>query len=113
MGKAARNMLHQVIAEEHKDDNSGIKVLNYAPGPLDTDMQREIREAPLLDRETQAFYTKMKENGKLVTCEDSTNVLLNLLLTCEDSTALLVPNYYSFESGSHVDYFDVISRIGS
>jgi sepiapterin reductase len=53
MGKAAREMFHQVLAEEHKNSKSGVKVLNYAPGPLDTDMQKDIREAPLLDAETQ------------------------------------------------------------
>lgn len=50
-GKAARDMYHSVLAQEQtKKQESGatasaekILVLNYAPGPLDTDMQKEIR----------------------------------------------------------------------
>ena len=47
-GKAARDMYHAVLAQElskRSGDNTGSKilVLNYAPGPLDTDMQKEIR----------------------------------------------------------------------
>lgn len=38
--KAARDMFSQVLATEE----SGVRVLNYAPGPLDTEMQREVRE---------------------------------------------------------------------
>lgn len=41
-GKAARDMFHKTIALEHVND--GVVVINYAPGPLDTDMQKEIRE---------------------------------------------------------------------
>jgi sepiapterin reductase len=36
-GKAARDMLHRCIAEE--EGAAGVQTLNYAPGPLDTDMQ--------------------------------------------------------------------------
>lgn len=53
MGKAAREMFHKVLAEEHKEKNSGVKVVNYAPGPLDTDMQKQIREGPDVDPSTQ------------------------------------------------------------
>ena len=55
-GKAARDMYHAVLAQELTKQAaatvegtaggvSGRKmlVLNYAPGPLDTDMQKEIR----------------------------------------------------------------------
>lgn len=50
-GKAARDMFHAVLAQEQakKQENATtstvekILVLNYAPGPLDTDMQKEIR----------------------------------------------------------------------
>ena len=38
-GKAARDMLFKTMAEE----SPGVRVLNYAPGPLDTDMQLQAR----------------------------------------------------------------------
>jgi len=40
LGKAAREMFFRVLALE----DSSIRVLNYAPGPCETDMQKEIRE---------------------------------------------------------------------
>lgn len=39
LGKAARDMFFQVFALE----NPTIRVLSYAPGPLDTDMFRDIQ----------------------------------------------------------------------
>jgi sepiapterin reductase len=55
-GKAAREMYHAVLAQELANQAAvtvegsagGISarkmlVLNYAPGPLDTDMQKELR----------------------------------------------------------------------
>ena len=46
-------MLYRVIAEENKSEGDTVRVLNYAPGPLDTEMQREIRESPSAHKETQ------------------------------------------------------------
>lgn len=40
LGKAARDMFFRVLALEYPD----IRVLNYAPGPCDTDMQKKCRE---------------------------------------------------------------------
>ncbi len=64
MGKAAREMFHKVLAEEHKVKNSGVKVLNYAPGPLDTDMQKQIREGPDVDPATKVRDLGEKREGK-------------------------------------------------
>jgi sepiapterin reductase len=72
-GKAARDMYHRVLAEENKDGT--IRVLNYAPGPLDTDMQREIRECPTLHKETQEYFKSLKEEEKLVKVEDSVRMV--------------------------------------
>ncbi|CAM9237287.1 unnamed protein product, partial [Discosporangium mesarthrocarpum] len=44
MGKAAREMFHRVLAKEQSAPG-GVRVLNYSPGPMDTDMQREIRNS--------------------------------------------------------------------
>jgi len=37
-----------------------VKTLNYAPGPLDTDMQRELRESDTLDAGARDMFAKMK-----------------------------------------------------
>ena len=39
-GKAARDRFFETLAKEEID----VRVLNYAPGPLDTDMQTQCRQ---------------------------------------------------------------------
>ncbi|XP_037662802.1 sepiapterin reductase [Choloepus didactylus] len=88
-GKAARNMMFQVLATEEPN----VRVLSYAPGPLDTDMQQLARETsvdPDLRKRLQALKTK----GGLVDCRTSAQKLLSLLL--KDT----------FESGAHIDFYD-------
>lgn len=58
--KAARDMLHAVVAVENNPAASHVHSLNYAPGPLDTDMQALIRETDSLESQRQ-IYLKMKE----------------------------------------------------
>ena len=43
MAKAGRDMLHAVVALE--EPAPAVKTLNYAPGPLDTDMQVGARSS--------------------------------------------------------------------
>ncbi|XP_004465542.2 sepiapterin reductase [Dasypus novemcinctus] len=88
-GKAARDMMCQVLAAEEP----GVRVLSYAPGPLDTDMQQLARETsgdPDLRKKMQALKTK----GELVDCRMSAQKLLSLLL--KDT----------FPSGAHIDFYD-------
>eukprot|EP01132_Coremiostelium_polycephalum_P004616 gene4616-5767_t len=92
IGKAARNMTIQVIAEECKKTNKNIKTLNYGPGPMDTDIQQEVRDKTS-DPETKKYFVDLKESGKLVDTNVSAGKMLNLIV--EDK----------FETGSHVDFF--------
>ncbi|KAJ3296571.1 hypothetical protein HK104_001487 [Borealophlyctis nickersoniae] len=108
-GKAARDMFHSTIALEEaeceateKKDNtlsksssrSRVRVLSYAPGPMDTQMQTQIRsdmpDVPLKDA-----YIKMHQEGKLVNADDSAKALSKLL---EEDT---------YENGAHIDFYDV------
>jgi len=95
-GKAARDMFHRCVAEEAnlQADGTHVKTLNYAPGPLDTDMQTEIRsEMPAVGlRET---FSQMHQEGKLLSATQSAQKLARLLAAD------------AFESGSHVDYYDL------
>ena len=118
-------MFHQTLAAEQKD-KATFRVLNYAPGPLDTDMQREIREGPNVDPTTQASYT-------FVTLEDTSHWRVqgvrpltptspparaqatfvamkadNQLVDVNDSALKLVRLVWQekYASGAHVDYFD-------
>ena len=96
-GKAARDMYHKVLAEEQKKSpcRDNFRVLNYAPGPLDTNMQKEIRENPLVDKPTQEYFVQMKENNQLVSPDTSADKLVTLLSSG------------TFDSGAHVDYFEI------
>ncbi|KAF6724436.1 Sepiapterin reductase [Oryzias melastigma] len=89
-GKAAREMMFRVLAEEEPE----LRVLNYSPGPLDTEMQQEARSRTA-DPDVKMSFSKMKTRGQLLTCEESCAKLMKVLL--EDS----------FSSGAHIDVYDV------
>ncbi|NXY27001.1 SPRE reductase, partial [Atrichornis clamosus] len=89
-GKASREMMFQVLALEEPE----VRVLNYAPGPLDTDMQLLAR-TKTGDPGMRQYFQSLQENGKLIDSSVSAQKLLNLLE--EDS----------FPSGAHVDFYDL------
>ncbi|XP_026702681.1 sepiapterin reductase, partial [Athene cunicularia] len=89
-GKASRDMMFQVLALEEPD----VRVLNYAPGPLDTDMQLLAR-TKTGDPEMRQFFQSLQESGQLIDCAVSAQKLVNLL---EEDT---------FPSGAHVDFYDI------
>lgn len=82
-GKAARDAFFRSVALEHPD----IRVLNYAPGPVRTEMADTLR--------TNSFMQEFFEKDENV-------------LKPEDTVAKLVTilDANTFISGSHVDYFD-------
>ncbi|XP_007523740.1 sepiapterin reductase [Erinaceus europaeus] len=88
-GKAARDMMFQVLATEEPS----VRVLSYAPGPLDTDMQHTARETSV-DPELRLRLQELKTKGELVDCGLSAQKLLNLL------------QKDTFKSGAHVDFYD-------
>lgn len=88
-GKAARDMMFQVLAAEEPS----VRVLSYAPGPLDTDMQQLARETSM-DPDLRKSLQELKTKGQLVDCRASAQKLLSLLQ--EDV----------FKSGAHVDFYD-------
>lgn len=89
-GKAARDMMFRVLAEEEPD----IRVLNYAPGPLDTDMQLEARSKSG-DAVLRKSFNEMFTQGQLLSCEESCSKLMKLLME------------NSYTSGAHVDFYDI------
>eukprot|EP00039_Didymoeca_costata_P011482 m.161542 g.161542 ORF g.161542 m.161542 type:complete len:259 (-) comp15188_c0_seq12:3229-4005(-) len=88
--KAARDMFHQVVSKE----NPEVRVLNYAPGPLDTEMQREVRETLCIPADKELF-SKMHQDGKLVDPKESADKLADQIAQNK------------FESGAHVDFYDI------
>lgn len=89
-GKAARDMMFRVLAEEEPD----LRVLNYSPGPLDTDMQLEARSKSG-DALLRKSFHEMFTQGQLISCEESCSKLMKLLME------------NSYTSGAHVDFYDI------
>jgi sepiapterin reductase len=83
--KAARDSFHTALALE---ESPRLRVLNYAPGPLQTDMARELQ--------TNAAVADAVRPFSLLDPLDTARILMQLL---EDDT---------FVNGAHVDYFDCI-----
>lgn len=88
-GKAARDMMCQVLAKEEPN----VRVLNYAPGPLLTNMYEEICSS-CGNQEIVDMFNTSKEQGTALTSDQSAEKLVRIL---KENT---------FISGSHVDYFD-------
>lgn len=80
---------------ENLESEPSIFILNYAPGPLDTEMQKSVREDKNCDKEICAYYTKLFEEGNLLKPLDSAIKLVRIL---ENKTA--------HKSGAHIDYYD-------
>ncbi|XP_043937589.1 sepiapterin reductase [Protopterus annectens] len=89
-GKAARDMMFRILAAEEPD----VRVLNYAPGPMETDMMMQACKETG-DEESRQAMVNMHQKGQLVDKHVSSKKLVNLLL--QDN----------FESGAHVDFYDV------
>ncbi len=78
-----------MLAEEQKSVG-GLKVLNYAPGPMDTDMSRDIRSPEEYEEEVRT--------GKLI----------DPALSAAKCVRLAVGG--KFDTGAHIDYFDDVEE---
>ncbi|XP_078673531.1 sepiapterin reductase-like [Branchiostoma floridae x Branchiostoma belcheri] len=90
-GKAARNMFFKVMAAEEPD----VRVLNYSPGPMLTDMAQTVRSCGV--KIVEDGYKTMESQGMIQSPEDPAKHLLTLL---EEG---------NFKSGAFLDVFDRFS----
>ncbi|XP_074097550.1 sepiapterin reductase [Cotesia typhae] len=90
-GKAGREMYFKVFAEEFPEVN----VLNYSPGPVETDMLRTIAETSA-DDDTRKNMSDTRRERKQLTTDQTVNRLVGVL---KDQ---------KYKSGDHVDYFDEV-----
>jgi sepiapterin reductase len=93
-GKAARDMLHRVVAAEGAA--AGVAALNWAPGPMATALQAGMRGDAAMDAGLRAFFEGLEASGSWVREDASAAKLARLLET---------PG--AFKSGAHLDYYDV------
>ncbi|CAH0388692.1 unnamed protein product [Bemisia tabaci] len=89
IGKAAREMYFRVLGAESSD----LRVLNYSPGPIDTNMVSTLLDK-IRDEEVKNAFSSMKETGTLVKVEQSAEKLIRVL---EADT---------YKSGGRVDFYD-------
>jgi len=89
-GKAARDAVFRVLAVEQPESI----VLNYAPGPLDTNMIDQLLADERTDPVVRTSFEQMKQDGSLLQPADSAAALVALL------------RKQNFKSGDHVDYYD-------
>lgn len=88
-GKASREMYFKVLASEEPN----VVVLNYSPGPVDTEMFHEI-QTNSHDENLRSSFTEQLEKRTVLTTEQTTAKFLSVL------------EANKFKSGDHVDYFD-------
>ncbi|KAI8792811.1 sepiapterin reductase-like [Biomphalaria glabrata] len=91
MAKSARDMMIKVISEEEEN----IRTLNYAPGPLVTDMTN-IACQNTKDMELRNWFEEQVRKKSLVECDSSALKLVSIL------------QKNTFENGAHIDYYDEI-----
>lgn len=90
-GKAARNLYFRTLAMEE----TNVKVLNYQPGPVDTDMLNTILQTaknPILKKQ----FDDAVESKSVLSPQQTSEKLLFILKEGK------------FESGAIIDYFDEI-----
>ena len=76
-----------------------IKVLNYAPGPMNTAMQQLIRSSLSADADVQTFCKKLFNENKLV----------DTYVSAVKCARLIIEHMYS--TGSHIDFYDQVEGI--
>ena len=90
--KAARDMFYSVLAAERTAvGDTNVRVLNYAPGPMDTAMVSTILNTK---HAKQDAFIAMRESNSFVPTALSAAKLVKLIL------------WEAYTSGGHVDYFD-------
>lgn len=101
--KAAKDAFTKVVGAEHTGAGEGpsafqVTALNYAPGPMETEMNMEIMLCPDTDPAIRAAFAETKAKRSFVKPSDSARLCVQLALSGE------------FEPGAHVDYYDVCDK---
>lgn len=88
-GKAAREMFFKVLALEEKN----VLVLNYSPGPIDTEMTVDV-QANSCSPDIQNMFKGLRDAKTILTPLQTTKRFLEIL---ENG---------NYNSGDHVDFYD-------
>ncbi|KAI8800272.1 hypothetical protein BJ742DRAFT_686297, partial [Cladochytrium replicatum] len=102
-GKAARDMFFRFVAlEENLDkelhregtDRPKVRALSYAPGPMETQIQKQIR-SEMPDVSLKGAFMEMHEKNTLVNPMKSARTLVSIL------------EWDRYENSAHIDIHDV------
>lgn len=88
-GKAAREMFFRVLAEESSD----VLVLNYSPGPVETEMTVNA-QLNAISTETSEMFKTARETNTILTTAQTTKRFLEVVAKG------------NYNSGDHVDFYD-------
>lgn len=89
--RAAREMMFRTLAEEEED----LLVLNYSPGPVETDMTKDAQQNSGAE-ETCEMFKELRKTGTILTTEQTAKRFLEVVAKG------------NYKSGDHVDYYDEI-----
>ncbi|WP_205502854.1 SDR family NAD(P)-dependent oxidoreductase [Rufibacter psychrotolerans] len=77
--KAALDMLSQTAQLEQQQLGTGVKVFSVAPGIIDTEMQEQIREAPVEQFSSVQQFREYKKQGALASPQEAAQKILRLI----------------------------------
>lgn len=86
-------MYFRTLALEEADSDPLLTVLNYAPGPVQTEMTQAI-ESDAASSEIRTMFKGMRTEKTILQPIDTTVKFLKVIETGD------------YESGAHVDYYD-------
>lgn len=86
-------MYFRVLALEEAETDPKLIVLNYSPGPVQTEMTAEVEASSVSDSTRSVFIGLRNQNTYLQPIE-TTLKFVNVIETG------------SYESGAHIDYYD-------
>lgn len=92
-GKAAREMYFRVLALEEAETDPNLLILNYSPGPVDTEMTVDV-QANSAAASVRSIFETMRTDKSMLQPIDTTKKFLCVL---EADT---------IKSGDRVDYYD-------
>ncbi|XP_031616574.1 sepiapterin reductase-like [Contarinia nasturtii] len=92
-GKAAREMYFRTLALEECERDSALSILNYAPGPVQTEMTEEI-ETSAVEFGVREVFKGLRETKTMLQPIETTIKFLRVIESGD------------YESGAHIDYYD-------
>lgn len=86
-------MYFRVLATEEADNDRNLTVLNYAPGPVQTEMTADV-EARSVAESTREMFFDLRTKQTILQPIETTLKFVQII------------EMGAYESGAHIDYYD-------